>query len=83
MRENAIIFDENSGRYGINLKIMKNAIKKLASDLLMIEGDGNYTKASNWIKEFAIIPPQMQSLLDNLKDIPVDLEYKFDPILFQ
>jgi len=83
MKENAIILDENSGRYGINLKIMKNAIKKLASDLLMIEGDGNYKKASKWVKELAIIPPQMQTLLDNLKDIPIDLEYKFDPTLFE
>ena len=67
----------------LNIKLMKNAVKKLASDLLMIEGDGNYDKAVKWVKELAVIPPNMQTLLDDLKDIPVDLEFKFDPILFE
>ncbi len=83
LKEKSIIFDQNSGRYGINLKLMKNNIKKLAADLLMIEGDGNYDKASQWVRDLAVIPPEMQTVLDKLSDIPVDVEFKFDPALFE
>ena len=83
VNEKAIIFEETSGKYGINLKIMKTAIKKLAAELLMIEGDGNYEKAKQWVENYATIPPEMQNLLDNLSDIPIDIEYTFDPVLFE
>ncbi|HDL18106.1 MAG TPA: Zn-dependent hydrolase, partial [Bacteroidetes bacterium] len=82
VKEKAVIFDQASGRYGANLAWMKTAIKKLAIDLLMIEGDGNYEKAGQWVKEMGIIPPEMQKLLNNLSDIPIDIEFKFDPVLF-
>ena len=83
LKEKSIIFEKSSGRYGINLKLMKNSIKKLAADLLMIEGDGDYNKASQMVNELAVIPMEMQNILDKLSDIPVDIEYKFDPALFE
>ncbi len=83
LKEKSIIFDQNAGRYGINLKLMKNNIKKLAADLLMMEGDGNYDKASQWVRDLAVIPPEMKTVLDKLSDIPVDVEFKFDPVLFE
>lgn len=82
VKEKAVIFDEKSGRYGANLTRMKTAIKKLAIDLLMIEGDGNYEKAGQWVKELGTIPQEMQKLLNSLSDIPIDVEFKFDPVLF-
>lgn len=79
--EKAILYDSVSRRYNIDFKVMKNAIKKLASDLLIIEGDGDYEKASKWVAELAVIPPETQTIIDGLSDIPVDLEFIFDESL--
>ncbi len=83
LREGAIEFDPATQKYDMDFRKFKNAIKKLAIDLLMIEGDGNYDKAQQWVKELAVIPPEMQHLLEKLNDIPVDVEFIFDPILFE
>ncbi len=78
----AVTYDSVSGRYHMDFLLMKNTIKKLAADLLMIEGDGDYLKAQQWLRELAIIPPEMEQILSSLTVIPVDLEFQFDPILF-
>ena len=83
VREGAVRFLPEEQRYTINIPRFRNAIKKLAIDLLMIEGDGNYSKAKEWTEKLAVIPPEMKKLLDNLQDIPVDVEFVFDPILWQ
>ena len=80
-REGAIRYNPDSGRYSIDLPRFRNAVKKLAIDLLMIEGDGNYARAKEWTEKLAMIPPEMQKLLDGLKDIPVDVEFVFDPLI--
>ena len=83
VNEKAILFDPATKRYNINFKRMRNAVKKLAADLLMIEGDGNYEKASQWLADLATIPAETQAIIDGLSDIPVDLEFIFDASLFE
>ena len=83
VNEKAILFDPATKRYNINFKRMRNAVKKLAADLLMIEGDGNYEKASQWLADLATIPTETQAIIDGLSDIPVDLEFIFDASLFE
>ncbi len=83
LNENAILYNQAAKKYGLNAKNMRNAIKKLAADLLMIEGDGDYEKAKQWLQELAVVPTEMMALINSLNDIPVDLEFTFDPVLFE
>jgi hypothetical protein len=46
---------------------------------LILEGDGNYDNAAAFIDKYGEIDSVIQGLLDNLTDIPVDIQpiYKF------
>jgi hypothetical protein len=83
MHEKGILYDPEAGKFRINWKRFQNGIKKLAADLLMIQGDGDYERAREWLQTLTVIPDPMKAALDRLKDIPVDVEFQFDPILFE
>jgi len=82
-REGAFNFDPASGKYWVNFNRIRSAIKKLAAELLMIEGDGNYKKAQHLVQNFGKIPSHVQRSLKQLADIPVDVEFVFDPELME
>lgn len=81
-KEQALFFDPSSQRFGLNVKLMRNAIKKLAADLLIIEGDGNDKAADLLIKEMCNIPADAKLCFSRLSEIPIDLTFSFDPRLF-
>jgi hypothetical protein len=58
------------------LKI-KDAVRKLASEILTIEAEGSYDKAKALLEKYGIIRRAMQDALDKLKDVPVDIEPNF------
>jgi hypothetical protein len=52
-------------------------VTKLTHDLLTLEAEGSYEKAKAILDKFAVIRPPMQSALDKLKNVPVDIEPVF------
>jgi len=72
--EGAIKFDDKAGTFSIDQAKVKDAVRKLTHDLLTIEAEGSYDKAKNILDKYAVIRPPMQSALDRLKDVPVDIE---------
>ncbi len=44
---------------------------------MTIQAEGNYTAAQGLLKEMVVIRPEVQKILDRLKDVPVDIEPKF------
>lgn len=63
------------GTYTIKFEKMKEAANALSSDILSIQGDGDYTKLAELITNEATIPDQLQEDLNRLatKGIPVDV----------
>jgi hypothetical protein len=72
--EGAIKFDERTGRFSIDESKIRDAVRKLASELLTIEAEGSYEKASAILDKYANIRPPMKGALDKLKNVPVDIE---------
>jgi hypothetical protein len=64
---------DHEGRFLVNDAKMKTAVRDLAHDLLMIEAQGNYEAAKSFIEKYRIIRPEVQSALDRLTHIPVDI----------
>ena len=72
--EGAIKFDETAGTFSIDPAKVKQAVRKLTSELLTIEAEGSYAKAKAILDKYAVIRPPMKSAMDKLKSVPVDIE---------
>jgi len=75
--EGAIKFDDQSGTFSVDQSKIKQGVEKLTRDLLTLEAEGSYEKAKAILDKFAVIRPSMQTALDKLKDVPVDIEPVF------
>ena len=78
--EGAFVRNEE-GRYAIDFEKMKVAVEKLAGDILMHQGDGDYDATKTWMGEMSVIHPELQADLDrvNAAGIPVDIYYNMGP----
>ncbi len=75
--EGAIKFNQASGTFSVDASKIKDSVRKLTHDLLMIEAEGSYDQAKAILDKFAVIRPPMEQALDKLKDVPVDIEPVF------
>ena len=72
--------DEN-GRYAIDFDEMKVAVEKLAGDILMSQGNGDYDQVKAWLDVMSVIRPELQADLDrvNAAGIPTDIYFNMGP----
>ena len=79
-REGAFTRDE-SGLYAIDFDAMKLAVEKLAGDILVHQGDGDYNAVKAWIDEDSVIKGELQGDLDRVNEagIPVDIYFNMGP----
>ena len=75
--EGAIKFNDANGTFSIDHAKIKDSVTKLTRELLTMEAEGSYDKAKAILEKFAVIRPPMQRALDNLKEVPVDIEPVF------
>ena len=75
--EGAIKVDETAGTFSVDNSRIKDAVRKLASEILTIEAEGSYDKAKAMLDKYGVIRPAMQKALDKLGDVPVDIEPNF------
>jgi len=56
---------------------IRAAVTNLTRELMTLEADGNYAGAQELLKKMVVIRPEVQRVLDKLKDVPVDIEPRF------
>jgi len=75
-------FTQNEdGTYTVNFDPMYDAMISLMQKILLIQGNGDYEAAKQWVEEAAMIPPGLQADLDRLNssNIPVDIVFRQGP----
>ena len=72
--EGAIRFNDKTGTFSVDEAKIKEAVSKITHDLLTIEAEGSYEKATAILNKYAVIRPQMKSAFDKLSNVPVDIE---------
>ncbi|HEY0078688.1 MAG TPA: hypothetical protein VGB73_08580 [Pyrinomonadaceae bacterium] len=72
--EDAIRFDERRGTFSINPRRIKDAVRKLTSEIMTIQAEGSYDKAKAMLDKYAVVRPPMQKALDRMTSVPVDIE---------
>jgi hypothetical protein len=75
--EGGIKMDDATGTFSIDTSKIKDAVRKLTSEILTIEAEGSYERAKALLDKYALIRPVMQKALDRLSDVPVDIEPNF------
>jgi len=72
--EGAIKFNDKTGTFSVDETKIREAVRKLTSELLTIEAEGSYEKAKAILDKYAVIRPAMKSAFDKLSNVPVDIE---------
>jgi Peptidase family M49. len=67
----------SDGTFGINFEKLKPAVTSLTREILMIQAKGDYAAAKSLLDRMVVIRPEVKRVLDNLKDVPVDIEPHF------
>ena len=57
-------------------KIRQN-VSDLTRDIMTLQAGGDYAAAQQLIKTLGVVRPEVQKVLDRLKDVPVDIEPRF------
>jgi hypothetical protein len=66
-----------NGTFSIDASKIKEAVTGLARELLTLEGNGDRARARGLLEKLANVRPEVQRILDKLKDVPVDIEPRF------
>jgi hypothetical protein len=74
MDEGALRHDERTGLFSVNPAKIKDAVTKLAGEIMTIQAEGSYDKAKAMLDKYGVIRPPMQKALDRLGNVPVDIE---------
>ena len=69
------------GLYAIDFDVMKEAVEKLAGDILISQGNSDYDQVKNWLGTMSVIRPELQADLNRINEagIPVDIYYNMGP----
>jgi hypothetical protein len=68
---------ESDGRFSVDDAKMTEAVTALTRDIMTLQVEGSYDKAKALITNLAVVRPSVQSVLDRLTSVPVDIEPKF------
>ena len=65
------------GTFGVVDDKIRQAVADLTRDLMTMQAVGDYAAATELLKAMVVIRPEVQRVLDKLKDVPVDIEPNF------
>jgi hypothetical protein len=75
--DNGGVTVNSDGTFAVNAARIKQNVIDLTRDIMTLQAKGGYDDAKQMIDTLATIRPQAQTVLDRLKDVPVDIEPRF------
>ncbi len=73
MEKGGFVYDETTRRFSVNEEKMKDAIKQLCTEILMIQAHGDYEKAKAFVDHYRVLSPPLEKALNSIKDVPIDI----------
>jgi peptidase M49-like protein len=67
----------SDGTFAVNQQRIRQNVIDLTRDIMTLQAVGGYTDATQMIERLAVVRPQVEAVLDRLKDVPVDIEPRF------
>ncbi len=75
--EGAFLYDTKNMTFSVNFSKVKDAVRKLTGEIMTIQAEGSYDKAKAMLDKYGVVRPEMQTVLDKMSDVPVDIEPQF------
>ena len=73
VQNGALRYDAQAGRYDVDLTKLVTANRALATELLTLQAEGSYQKASDLLKRFGTESTDLKAVLARLASVPVDV----------
>jgi hypothetical protein len=77
LREGAFRVDLESGKISVNEFRVRDAVFKLASNIIDIQERGDFGGAKNIVNGFCVISPEIQAVAARVKDLPIDIRIRY------
>jgi len=65
------------GVFAVNPAKIKEGVNALTRDIMTYQAQGNYERAKAMAARLGVVRPEIQKVLERLKDVPVDIEPRF------
>jgi hypothetical protein len=65
------------GTFAVNPAKIRQAVSDLTRDIMTLQAVGDYAAAQELIKTLGVVRPEVKTVLDRLKNVPVDIEPRF------
>jgi len=78
--EGGFEYNAERGTFRVNSERIQEGVRKLTSEIMTIQAEGSYERAAALLDRYVVIRPEIQKTLDQLDQIPVDIEPLFPPI---
>jgi hypothetical protein len=75
--DGAFTYNKKSEKFTVNFDKIKEGMKKLTGEIMTIQAEGSYEKAKAMLDKYGLIRPGMQTVLNKLSDIPVDIAPRY------
>ena len=73
VKNGAILYDSTKKTWSIDFSTIREGVKKLANELLVLEGNGDGQKVKEFFDQWKYMTSELQASLDAVKDIAIDV----------
>lgn len=73
INEQVFLLNNNKGTISIDFHEFEMAIEMLLVIILVLQGEGNYNKANDFIKKYSKLNKEILYYLDKINDLPIDI----------
>jgi hypothetical protein len=77
MHEGGIEYKEKNGTFAVHRRRFEPALEKLATELLEIEGTGDYLRAGRLLDQFGVLDGIVREALKRTEALPVDVTFTY------
>jgi hypothetical protein len=77
LHEKGALDISDDGRFAPVEEVWRDAVRELASELLMLQANADYDAAQAWVARYGKVSAPMQMAFDALVDVPVDIRPVF------
>jgi hypothetical protein len=75
--EGAFSYLPAAGVFRVNMDRVKQAVAKLTGEIMTLQAKGDYAGVKAMMDRYAVIRPELRSVLDRLVHVPVDINPRF------
>ncbi|MBI1804636.1 MAG: hypothetical protein HY033_08680 [Ignavibacteriae bacterium] len=73
VKQGSIMYAQSTRRWSIDFSKIRDGVKTLANEILILEGNGDGQKVQEFFDRWTMMTPELQTSLDAVKDIAIDV----------